>query len=72
MNRSQPLAAVSHKVASQNTFEALKRVNDHGAEFWSARDLQSLLGYSQWRRFEDAVKRAMVSCGQSGNPADHQ
>ena len=71
MNRSQPLAAGSHEAAGQNAFEALKRVNDHAAEFWSARDLQSLLGYSQWRRFEDAVKRAMVSCEQSGNPAAH-
>jgi DNA-damage-inducible protein D len=53
---------------SEKSFEALKRVNDHGAEYWSARDLQSLLGYSQWRRFEDAIKRAMMSCEQSGNP----
>ena len=71
MNRSQPLAAGSREAVNQNAFEALKRVNDHGAEYWSARDLQSLLGYSQWRRFEDAVKRAMVSCEQSGNPTDH-
>ena len=71
MDRSQPLAAGSREAANQNAFEALKRVNDHGAEYWSARDLQSLLGYSQWRRFEDAVKRAMVSCEQSGNPTDH-
>jgi DNA-damage-inducible protein D len=49
------------------TFESLKRLNEHGAEYWSARDLQSLLGYSQWRRFEDAVRRAMMSCEQSGN-----
>jgi hypothetical protein len=29
----------------------LKRINPHGAEYWSARDLQALLGYSQWRSF---------------------
>jgi DNA-damage-inducible protein D len=49
----------------------LKRLNGHGAEYWSARDLQGLLGYSQWRRFEDAVKRAMISCEQSGNKPGH-
>ncbi len=49
------------------SFEELKKVNEHGAEFWSARELQPLLGYSQWRRFDDAIKRAMISCGQSGN-----
>ena len=49
------------------TFEELKQSNDHGAEFWSARDLQQMLGYSQWRRFEDAINRAITSCEQSGN-----
>ncbi len=54
------------------SFEELKQVNDHGAEYWSARELQPLLGYSQWRRFEDAIKRAQISCEQSGNdPAYH-
>ncbi len=53
------------------SFESLKRVNHHGAEYWSARDLQPLLGYSQWRRFEDAIRRAMVSCEQSGNEPGH-
>lgn len=53
------------------SFEQLKQSNDHGAEFWSARDLQPLLGYSQWRRFEDAVKRAITSCEQSGNNPGH-
>ncbi len=41
------------------SFEGLKLTNDHGAEYWSARDLQPLLGYSQWRRFEQAVERAI-------------
>jgi len=53
-------------------FEQLKLVNPHGAEYWSARDLQILLGYSQWRRFEEAITRAITSCTQSGNdPAHH-
>lgn len=53
------------------SFEELKRSNEHGAEYWSARDLQPLLGYSQWRRFEDAIKRAITSCEQSGNNPRH-
>jgi DNA-damage-inducible protein D len=53
------------------SFEGLKKTNAHGAEYWSARDLQSLLGYGQWRRFEDAVKRAITSCEQSGNKPDY-
>jgi DNA-damage-inducible protein D len=52
--------------------DALKKSNEYSAKYWSARDLQSMLGYSQWRRFEDAIKRAMISCETSGNdPAHH-
>ena len=37
------------------------KTNQHGAEYWSARDLQPLLGYSQWWRFEQAIERALTS-----------
>jgi DNA-damage-inducible protein D len=53
-------------------FAGLKQVNDRDAEYWSARDLQPLLGYCQWRRLEDAIKRVQTPCAQSGNdPAYH-
>lgn len=51
--------------------EGLKKVNEHGAEYWSARELQPLLGYSQWRRFEEAINRSVTSCQQSGNNPDY-
>lgn len=53
------------------TFEGLKQINEHGAEYWSARALQPLLGYSQWRRFEQAIERAITSCNESGNPSEY-
>jgi DNA-damage-inducible protein D len=57
--------------AQTASFEALKQTNDFGAEYWSARDLQPLLGYTQWRRFENAIKKAITSCDQSGNDSSH-
>lgn len=57
-------------IAGQS-FEDLKQVNEHGAEFWSARSLQPLLGYSQWRRFEQAIERAVTSCKESGNTSEY-
>jgi len=48
-------------------FESLKKYNLHGAEYWSARDLQPCLGYTEWRKFENAIKKAIESCKQSGN-----
>jgi DNA-damage-inducible protein D len=53
------------------SFEDLKRTNNHGADYWSAREIQPLFGYSQWRRFESAVQRAISSCKRSGNAAEH-
>lgn len=31
----------------EKSFEDLKRVNQRGAEYWEARELQPMLGYSQ-------------------------
>lgn len=53
------------------SFEELRLINQHGVEYWSARDLQPLLGYSQWRRFEQSLNRAIHSCNASGNQSDY-
>lgn len=53
------------------SFEDLKKINEYGAEYWSAREIQPLLGYTQWRRFEDAIKRSITSCKSSGNEPFH-
>ena len=58
-------------VPSNLSFESLKKLNKHGVEYWSARELQPCLGYSQWRRFENAIQKAMDSCRQSGNDPRH-
>jgi DNA-damage-inducible protein D len=53
------------------SFEQIMRFNPHGAEYWSARDLQEMLGYNHWRNFEKAIDKAITSCGQSGNDPLH-
>ncbi len=54
------------------SFEELKQINQYGAEYWYARDLQLLFGYRQWRSFENAIDKAVISCEQSGNkPENH-
>ncbi len=50
----------------------LYKAADTGTEFWFARDLQTLLGYSQWRSFEAVIEKAKTSCKNSGyDPRDH-
>jgi len=38
-----------------------------GIEFWFARDLQALLGYTEWRKFQGVIEKAKESCTNSGN-----
>jgi hypothetical protein len=53
-------------------FDSIRQVSEQGREYWSARDLQQLLGYKNWREFEDAIERAMIACRNSGqNASDH-
>lgn len=48
------------------TFDDIMHVTEDGVEFWYARELQAVLGYSQWRRFNDAIERAKISCKTAG------
>lgn len=43
---------------------------EDGVEFWCARDLMEPLGYARWENFDEAVKRAMVSCENNETPVD--
>ena len=42
-------------------FEAIACDYD-GVECWSARELQKLLDYTQWRNFEIAIEKAKEAC----------
>ncbi len=43
-------------------FEFIKKMDEHGYEYWEARELMPLLGYSRWEDFHNAVKRAQATC----------
>ncbi len=48
----------------RKTFEE-HAYEEKGVEFWFARDLQVLLGYSEWRNFINAIDKAKISCKNS-------
>jgi len=57
---------------TESLFESIKHINEYGEEFWSARELQEVLEYTQWRRFHDVIKRAKIACVESQNlKSDH-
>jgi DNA-damage-inducible protein D len=51
-------------------FDSIRHFDEHGAEFWAARELMKLLGYVKWERFVDVIYRAKASCENSGNNWD--
>ncbi len=45
---------------------------ESGVEFWLARDLQTVLGYTNWQNFRKVIGDAVTACESSGNKAsDH-
>jgi len=53
-----------------NVFEQIKKSNKYGQEFWSARDLYKLLGYTEYSKFLPAIERAQTSCVNSGQKSN--
>jgi len=49
------------------SFENIKQIDENGNEYWSARDLQTALEYTQWRNFSKVIDRAMLACKNSDN-----
>jgi DNA-damage-inducible protein D len=56
-----------------SSFEEMVRKHaDTGTEYWCARDLQMLLGYTQWRNFAAVIDKAITACEKAGyDPKDH-
>lgn len=45
-----------------DNFEAHAQQTENGVEYWLARDLQHLLGYTEWRNFSAVVTKAKTAC----------
>lgn len=55
-----------------NEFDRVAKRTEENIEFWYARDLMVLLGYEQWRNFENVIHHAIESCETSQiEPLDH-
>ncbi|MDO8365453.1 MAG: DNA damage-inducible protein D [Saprospiraceae bacterium] len=53
-------------------FEQIKRLDENGNEYWSARDLGKVLEYLEYRNFQPAIERAKEACQNSGHQrSDH-
>ena len=56
-------------VRLHKSFEDAANEKD-GMEFWFARDLQVLLGYTQWRNFLQVIDKSKIACNNAGQNID--
>ncbi|MBD2458180.1 DNA-damage-inducible protein [Nostoc sp. FACHB-87] len=57
---------IASNQATDSPFDQIKKIDEQNNEYWLARDLMSILGYQQWRQFEDAIDRAIAACENIG------
>lgn len=53
-------------IGPAKVFEDLKQLDNDGIEYWTARELMGVLGYKEWRYFDEVVKKAQESAQNSG------
>jgi DNA-damage-inducible protein D len=53
------------------TFEGHAQQTETGIEYWLARDLQHLLGYSKWENFQTVIAKAKTACEVSGHTVEN-
>lgn len=58
-------------IEGASPFDQIRQVDTDGNEYWLARQFQPLLGYTQWRRFEETIERAKLACQNSGYSVDN-
>ena len=54
-----------------DTFEGHAQQTEQGVEYWLARDLQQLLGYSKWENFQAVIAKARTACEVSGHVVEN-
>ena len=65
----------------QTPFDSIRRFDENNKEYWIARELMKLLGYSKWERFgaketqsnrTSVIKKAIAACKNAGSlPDEH-
>jgi DNA-damage-inducible protein D len=74
MEQDQTRGRAMKKELVQNltdTFEGHAQQTETGVEYWLARDIQHLLGYTKWENFLNVVSKAKTACEVSGHDIDN-
>lgn len=58
--------------ATMDRLEKVKRTTKDGNDYWKAREINEILGYPAWRKFEAVIERAQSACVGAGlDPSHH-
>jgi DNA-damage-inducible protein D len=53
------------QLARISPFDAIRHEDEHGKDYWSARELYKLLGYSSLQAFQNTLVKARIACENS-------
>lgn len=53
------------KEVNNTIFESIKHIDEEGKEYWLARELQKVLEYKEWRKFNGVIENAKEACKNS-------
>ena len=53
-------------ILNNSIFENIKHIDENGNEYWFARELQNVLEYKEWRKFNNVISDAIIACKSSG------
>lgn len=57
---------ITEETYTEKIFEDIKHINEYGQEFWYARELREVLGYTEYNKFLPTIQKAIKTCEQSG------
>lgn len=57
---------MDERTDSNQSFENIKHIDENETEFWYARELQKVLDYKEWRKFEKVIQKAINACKNTG------
>ena len=53
------------KEYTEKIFEDIKHIDEFGNEYWLARELQKVLEYKRWDKFNNVINNAKIACKKS-------
>jgi DNA-damage-inducible protein D len=59
-----------NQLNNSSPFDGIRQIDEQGQEYWTARELMPLLGYSRWNEFKPVIERATFACKNTGNEVD--